>query len=160
MNCTRTRILDLPRQIARDQKLIVAKASIGCLQDMLCGSELIAIGRVGVHACIGASKIPCASRLPTGVLRARVRDEHLGALVVERIIDFAAQQDAKIPRIYLQREFGASPRRARAILGRRIDLFSVDRVGSPFVPGFNLVRLRRIRRNVVVLALAGFVADR
>src|SRR5580658_2872705 len=57
-----------PRQWRRNQKLVVAEAAIGCLQDMLRRPEFQTVTGIGEDASVRARQVPHPSRLPLRVL--------------------------------------------------------------------------------------------
>src|SRR5207245_5536763 len=83
-------------QIARHEKLVIAKATVGRLHMVLRGAEFFL--RVGVNTGIRTGKIPNAGALPLRIAiltLMAIGYENFGTLVGESVIEFAAQKNSK-----------------------------------------------------------------
>src|SRR5262249_22745645 len=80
------------RERTRYQKLVIAEAPVGGLDNVLGGPELFF--RIGIDASIGPRQIPNASALPIECFlplsRARIGNENFCALIRKRVVQLAA----------------------------------------------------------------------
>src|SRR5438128_9910027 len=80
-------------EVSRDEEFVVAEAAVGRLHDMLCGPGLLLW--VGVDAGIRPGQIPnsCPFPILITLASAGIGDKNFRALVGERVIKLAPQQD-------------------------------------------------------------------